>query len=178
MIERKGFAYLIDAMALLRTQAPFLMIGGRGPLKEQLQHQIQQVGISDSTKFLEYIPDESIPAYFSAADVFVLPSIVDQRDDTEGLGVVLLEALACATPCVASRVGGIPDVITDDLNGYLVEPGDPIAIADRVQKLLADELLRHEMGKYGRQVVEQHFSWEAKAREILQVYGALLRRTL
>jgi glycosyltransferase involved in cell wall biosynthesis len=175
-IERKGFQYLIDAMAsLTQAPAPFLMIGGRGPLKERLQRQAQERGIGDRVKFLDYIPDDCIPAYYGAADVFVLPSVVDQRDDTEGLGVVLLEALACGTPCVASQVGGILDIIVDGSNGFLVEPKDPIALADRISQLIADDGLRRDMGERGRLFVEENFSWQTRARGILDVYNKIVR---
>jgi glycosyltransferase involved in cell wall biosynthesis len=176
-IERKGFSYLIDALALLtQDPIPYLMIGGRGPLKEQLQRQVRDKGIANRVKFLDYIPDDCISAYYAAADVFVLPSIVDERDDTEGLGVVLLEALACETPCIASNVGGIPDVITDGLTGFLVEPGKPPALADRILQLITDDDLRQEMGKQGRLFVKEHFSWQTKACEIFQVYQTALGR--
>jgi glycosyltransferase involved in cell wall biosynthesis len=175
-IERKGFSYLIDALALLNQDpAPYLMIGGRGPLKEQLQRQVRDKGIANRVKFLDYIPDDCIPAYYAAADVFVLPSVVDERDDTEGLGVVLLEALACRTPCVASNVGGIPDVITDGLNGFLVEPGNSQVLASKILQLITEDDLRQEMGKQGRLFVKEHFSWRAKAREILEVYEQVVR---
>jgi glycosyltransferase involved in cell wall biosynthesis len=136
---------------------------------------VQERGIGKRVKFLDYIPDDCIPAYYAAADVFVLPSVVDEGGDTEGLGVVLLEALACKTPCVASNVGGIPDVITDGLNGFLVGPGDSQALVDRISKLIADSGLRRRMGGQGRLFVERHFSWHAKARQILEVYEEVLQ---
>jgi len=176
-IERKGFPYLIDAIASLSEDpTPYLMIGGRGPLKEQLQRQVQERGIADRVKFLNYIPDDCIPAYYAAADVFVLPSVVDERDDTEGLGVALLEALACRTPCVASNVGGIPDVITDGLNGLLVESANSQALADKILQLIVEDDLRLEMGKQGRLFVKEHFSWQTKVCEIFQVYQTVLGR--
>ena len=175
-IERKGFSYLIDAIALLQERGPVqLMIGGRGPLKESLQQQASNLGISDRVVFLDYIPDDELPGYYTVADLFVSPSIVDSQGDTEGLGMVLLEALACETPCVASRVGGIVDIIEDGVNGFLVEPRDSVAIADRIWRLISDDKLRQEMGKQGRLFVERHFSWQAKAREILKVYEGLVQ---
>jgi glycosyltransferase involved in cell wall biosynthesis len=170
-IERKGFSYLIEAISLLNEPPkPFLMIGGRGPLKEQLQRQAEMAGIADRVKFLDYIPDDCIPAYYAAADVFVLPSVVDARGDTEGLGVVLLESLACETPCVASAVGGILDIVTDGVNGFLVEPRNSQALGDRIVKIVKNGDLRREMGSKGREFVDEHFSWQAKAREIIRVY--------
>jgi glycosyltransferase involved in cell wall biosynthesis len=174
-IERKGFPYLLQAMAELSQEpAPFLMIGGRGPLKEKLQAQARSLGIAERVKFLDYIPDEAIPAYYSAADVFILPSVVDERHDTEGLGVVLLEAMACQTPCVASRVGGIPDAVTDGVTGFLIEPAKPEEIAHKVRQLLTDDDLRLQMGMQGRQMMQKAFSWQAKARSIKHVYEEIL----
>lgn len=174
-IERKGFSYLIDAMALFDVEPlPFLMLGGRGPLKEALQNQAIKNGISNRIKFLEYIPDDCIPAYYAAADVFVLPSVVDERGDTEGLGVVLIESMACKTPCVASKIGGIVDIISDGENGLYVEPQDSIALGDSIGKIITNNEFQQSLGENGRIFVENHFSWQAKAREILDTYKKIL----
>jgi glycosyltransferase involved in cell wall biosynthesis len=174
-IERKGFSYLIDAVALLQEKGMVqLMIGGRGPLKEALQQQVEELGISDRVTFLDYISDEDLPAYYTVADLFVSPSVVDSQGDTEGLGMVLLEALACETPCVASRVGGIVDIIKEGVNGFLVEPRNSEQLADRVRFLLSRDDLRASMAKTGRKMVNDEFSWDAKAIEIHQVYRSLL----
>jgi glycosyltransferase involved in cell wall biosynthesis len=174
-IERKGFSYLIDALACLdEDQRPFLMLGGRGPLKEELRGQVRRNQLSAYVKFLDYIPDGAIAAYHAAADLFVLPSIVDDRNDTEGLGVVLLEALACGTPCVASRVGGITDVIQDGCNGLLVAPQDARQLAEKIGSLLADDALRRRLGRQGRQFVVENFAWQKQALRIRQVYESLL----
>jgi len=174
-IERKGFDYLIEAIAMLQESQPVqLMIGGRGPLKEALQQQVSNLGIVDRVVFLDYIPDDELPAYYTVADVCVSPSIIDLQGDTEGLGMVLLEALACETPCVASRVGGIVDIVQDGINGFLVEPKNSAEIADKIQWLISNDELRQEMGTQGRLFVEEHFSWQTKAHEILTVYQAIL----
>jgi glycosyltransferase involved in cell wall biosynthesis len=174
-IERKGFDYLIEAIAMLQESQPVqLMIGGRGPLKEALQQQVSKLGIVDQVVFLDYIPDDELPAYYTVADVCVSPSIIDLQGDTEGLGMVLLEALACETPCVASRVGGIVDIVQDGINGFLVEPKNSAELADKIQWLISSDELRQEMGTQGRLFVEEHFSWQAKAHEILTVYQAIL----
>ncbi len=174
-IERKGFAYLIEAIAMLQESQPVqLMIGGRGPLKEALQQQVSNLGIVDQVVFLDYIPDDELPAYYTVADVCVSPSIIDLQGDTEGLGMVLLEALACETPCVASRVGGIVDIVQDGINGFLVEPKSSAELADKIQWLINNDGLRQEMGTQGRLFVEEYFSWQVKAHEILTVYQAIL----
>ena len=171
-IERKGFSHLIEAVALLQKKVTVqLMIGGRGPLKGTLQQQAEELGIADRVIFLDYISDDDLPAYYTIADLFVSPSVVDSQGDTEGLGVVLLEALACETPCVASAVGGILDIIKDGRTGFFVEPGNSTAIAGRAWQLINDEDLRHKMGKQGRLSVEKRFSWQVKVQEILRVYN-------
>jgi glycosyltransferase involved in cell wall biosynthesis len=174
-IERKGFSYLIEAIAMLQKSQPVqLMIGGRGPLKGALQQQVSNLGIVDQVVFLDYISDDELPAYYTVADVCVSPSIIDLQGDTEGLGMVLLEALACETPCVASRVGGIVDIVQDGMNGLLVEPKNSADLADKIQWLINNDRLRQEMGTQGRLFVKEHFSWQVKAHEILTVYQAIL----
>jgi glycosyltransferase involved in cell wall biosynthesis len=174
LIGWKGFAYLIDAMALVHTDPlPYLLIGGRGPLRKQLERRIQQKRLEDRIKLVGNIPYEYIHHYHSAADIFILPSIIDQEGNTEGLGVVLLEALACGTPCIASNVGGIPDIIKDGKNGFLVEPKDVSALAKKITALIENEGLRQEMSDYGRRFVAKEFSWQAKARELYTTYQKL-----
>jgi glycosyltransferase involved in cell wall biosynthesis len=175
-IKLKGFAHLIDAVAQLGQEpVPYLMLGGQGPLREQLENRAQKAGIAERVKFLGYIPNKYTPIYYSAADVFVLPSIIDKQGNTEGLGVVLLEAIACETPCVASSVGGITDIIVDGVNGFLVEPGNSQQIANRLSQIITGENIRERMGKQGRLMVEKRFSWQAQADEILKVYKYLIR---
>ncbi len=173
-IERKGFSTLITAIAWLQADYPVqLMIGGRGPLKDALQQQAADLGIADKVFFLDYIPDAEMPAYYTLADVFVSPSVVDSQGDTEGLGMVLLEANACETPCVASATGGIVDIIVDGLNGYLARPADAGDLAAQIKRLLDDPEQRQRMGQQGRQRVIDHFAWEIKARQLLAVYEAV-----
>lgn len=175
LIEWKGFQHLIDAMDLIQTDPlPYLLIGGRGPLRKQLENQVHKKGLQDRIKFLGQIPYENIHYYYNAIDIFVLPSIIDREGNTEGLGVVLLEALACGTPCVASNVGGITDIIKDGKNGFLVKPGNPEALAERITELIEDDSLRRRMGVEGRKFIENNFSWQAKARELLNLYQNLI----
>ena len=176
LIEWKGFQYLIDAMGMIQTDPlPYLLIGGRGPLRKQLERQVHQKGIVDRVRIVDHIPFEFIHHYYRAADVFVLPSIIDNEGNTEGLGVVLLEALACGIPCVASRVGGITDIVQDGKNGFLVEPENPGALAHKITALIEDDRLRQKMSEYGRWFVTNNFSWKAKAQELYILYQKLLK---
>ncbi|MBT9151423.1 MAG: D-inositol 3-phosphate glycosyltransferase [candidate division WS2 bacterium] len=110
------------------------------------------------------------PFYYNAADVFCLPST-----STESFGIVNLEAMTCGVPIVASKIGGVPDVVKDGENGLLVQPKDYEALADAIIYLLENEDERERMGKNGREKVES-YSWERIAEETEKVYSSLMRQ--
>jgi glycosyltransferase involved in cell wall biosynthesis len=177
-IPRKGFEYLIEAFNVIVHRRKItnikLRIGGRGPLMPQYEQMIAQYSLGDFIGFLKYIKDGDIPSYYSEADIFVLPSIFDERGDTEGLGVVFLEANACETPVIGSKVGGISDVIKDGINGCYVQQKNAMDLAEKIIKLAGDEELRRQMGKTGRRIVEEHFNWNYLTRRIIRIYDSLL----
>jgi glycosyltransferase involved in cell wall biosynthesis len=178
-IPRKGFEYLIKAFNIIANKRKItnikLRIGGRGPLKKKYETMIKEYGLNSCISFLGYIKDEEIPSYYTEADIFVLPSIIDDRGDTEGLGVVLLEALACQTPCIASKVGGILDVIQKGENGFLVEQKNPVDLVGKILNLAQDENLRKKMGKRGSKNVLEKFNWNSIAIENIYIYEGLLK---
>lgn len=177
LVEWKGHTHLIEALRLLSEEpVPHLLIGGEGTLRQDLGRQVREKGLEDRVTFLDHIPGSLVASYYSLADVYTQPSIIDRDGTTEGLGVTLLEAMACGVPCVASRVGGIPDIIDDGENGFLVEPGNPHELAEKIGVLLRDEGLRRNMGEKGRLFVEEKYSWKAKARELMEIYRGILRR--
>jgi glycosyltransferase involved in cell wall biosynthesis len=179
-IPRKGIEYLIDAFNIIvhkkKIDTIKLRIGGRGPLKPKYENMINQYSLSNFIGFLEYINDEQIPSYYTETDIFVLPSIVDERGDTEGLGVVFLEANACQTAVIGSRVGGIKDVIHDGVNGYYVEQKNAADLADKIIKLAHDPNLREKMGKNGRKIVEQRFNWDMITAKLVDIYHLQLKQ--
>ncbi|MEK6837350.1 MAG: glycosyltransferase family 4 protein, partial [Nanoarchaeota archaeon] len=126
--------------------------------------------------FAGSIPNTDLPSFYKAADVFVLPSIIDSKGDTEGLGVVLLEAIAAGTPVVASNVGGIPDVITSNKTGLLVGQKNPAALSKAIVSLLKNSWLRKRFGTAAKIRVEKNFSWEKIAAEFAKVYDSIISR--
>ena len=176
-IPRKGIRYLISAMDILvhqRNQTQYkLRIGGRGPMKAEYEQQINELNLQDYISFLSYIPDKAIPTYYTECDIFVLPSIVDDRGDTEGLGVVFLEANACETPSLGTDVGGITDAIEDGVSGFYINEKDPADIADKIERLGNDPALREQLGVQGRRRIEEKFNWNTIAKQIIEVYKTL-----
>ena len=124
LVRVKNVPSLVEAFAKLRAQGACdrLVVVGGGPLRGDLESQATALGVAEDVTFTGQLPHEQLPAWMNAADVFVLPS------RNEGLGLVLLEAMACGTPCVGTAVGGIPEIV-DDSVGTLVPPDDPDALA-------------------------------------------------
>ena len=159
-IAWKGFAFLLQAASQIRDRAPFvLIVGGQGPETTTLKKMAERLKIKDRVVFTGPVPNNDMPRLYNRADVFVLPSIVDKAGNTEGLGVVLMEAMACGTPCVASKVGGIPDVVQDGYNGFLTLPGDVTALGESILALLNKAELRESMGENGRRFIVENYSW-------------------
>src|SRR6266566_2788274 len=139
---------------------------GKGPVLE----------VADRVVFRGKIPPDELQASYARAAVCVLPSVLDARGDTEGLGVVLLEAMNHATPVIASRVGGIPDIVEDGVSGLLVPPGDAAALAAAVRRLRDDPDLARRLGEGGRRRLREQFNWPAIVRRWLELYAGLVTR--
>jgi len=175
LIKWKGINYLIEAMPLVLQQLPQarLVICGDGAERKDLEKLTQQLNLAHSVSFEGRIPNEQLPDYYRSASVFVLPSIVDITGETEALGVVLLEAMACGTPVIGSNVGGIPDIITDGWNGFLAKQKNPQDLADKIIKLLSDEEMRQMFSDNGLQRISERFSWEVVTGKIGETYEQL-----
>jgi len=142
-----------------------LAFAGAGPLKEELIRQSKKLGIERNAIFAGFVEESSKPFYYRAADIFCFPSVMKH----EIFGIVNLEAMACGIPIVASKIGGVPDVVKDGENGLLVPPGDSDALAEAIIYLLENEEVRESLGKNGRKKVD-NYSWERIAAETEKLY--------
>jgi len=177
LVEWKGHRHLIGAVRRVNDKMNVhLLIGGEGTLRQDLGKLVAEQGLENHVTFLDHIPGHLMNTYYSMADLYIQPSIIDKDGTTEGLGVTILEAMACETPCIGSRVGGIPDIIRDGENGFLVNPADPEQLAEKICCLLKDKDLRERMGRDGRKFVEENYSWNAKAGELMEIYGSLIEK--
>ncbi len=177
MVERKGFRYLIEAMPYVLEKFPDtkLIIGGDGPERKNLEHIAKKLGISEKVIFPGFIPDEDFPKYIKAADVFVLPSIVDSSGDTEGSATILLEAMACGTPVVGTKVGGVPYAIKDGVGGFLVDEKNPYQLAEKIINLLKNRKVSGKMSKVGGEYIEKKFSWDIIAIKYIEYFKELMK---
>ena len=157
LIERKGHHLVIEALASLPEAR--LAIAGDGPEDGALRALAHRLGVADRVRFLGNVPHEELPRIYGAADVLVLAS------SREGWANVLLEAMACGTPVVATDIWGTPEVVTSPVAGRLVARRDAAAIADGVRDLLADPPDRAATRRYA-----EAFSWEETVRGQLAVF--------
>ena len=168
--EGKGHTVLIEAFKLLKEKIKDakLVIVGEGYLYDELFRRVGNNGLRDSVLFTGFQMDVS--EIIATFDVAVLPSFF------EGMGRVILEAMAMEKPIVASRVGGIPDLIDEGINGLLVRPGDARELADALERVLSDNGLAKKLGKEGRKKIKDQFSADVMVRSIEKLYRELLAR--
>jgi len=165
----KGIKYLIKALCIIKRVIPKtrLLIVGYGEERENLERLVKELNIEDSVIFMGKVPNEKVSKYMTASDVFVLPSL------SESFGIVNLEAMACGLPIVATMVGGIPEVVKDGENGFLVEPKNPEQIAEKVLMLLKNEKLRKEISINNKEKAKK-YSWENVVQKLEKIYSEVL----
>ncbi len=179
LVERKGVDILLRAAAQFSQSESArlgLVIVGDGPERHRLESLARELELDRWVEFKGRVGNAELQRCYRSARVFVLPAIVDRRGDTEGLGVVLLEAMSYGIPVVASKTGGITDIVEDEINGLVVEPGDPAALAAALERLARDPALASRLGAAGRCTVESRFSWDAIVERWEQLYSGLLDR--
>ena len=172
-IERKGICYLIEAAKHLPRDKFEIRIVGVGDLTEQLKQQAAAVNDGAEIIFTGKLSPEALANEYKTANVFTLPAIVDHKGDTEGLGVVLIEAMELGLPIVASNVGGIPDVVVDGESGILVPEKDPVVLADAFKCLEADPTLIQKLLAGARKRIEECFTWDGIIERQIEVYKRL-----
>jgi glycosyltransferase involved in cell wall biosynthesis len=169
LVARKGVDRLLEALAGLRVRPWRLEIVGFGPERDPLERRAAELGIADRVEFLGRVTSAELVAAYRRATCFVLPATLDERADTEGLGVVLLEAMSYGVPVVATRRGGIVDVVDDGKTGILVED-DPDALAEAIAALLEDPDRGRALGRAGRARVRERFGWDSIVDRLEAVY--------
>jgi glycosyltransferase involved in cell wall biosynthesis len=170
LVPHKGQRYLIDAARLVHQEVPDarVIIFGEGELRPSLEHHVHELGLDKHVFLPGFRPD--VLGCLKSIDVFVMSSV------TEGLGTSLLDAMACGRAIVATRTGGIPEVVEHGTTGLLVPPRDQQAMANAIVTLLTDEPLRARMGAAGFARVSERFTVERMVDETSAVYARLVGR--
>jgi L-malate glycosyltransferase len=153
--HRYGFRTLFRALCIVRHGHPEvrLIVVGDGQDKDSIVADARNIGLADCVTFVSALPHRELPDVLRQFDVMALPSY------EESFGVVALEASASGLPVVASRIGGLPEVISDGRTGVLVPPGDHVALSTSLDRLLRDVALRKQLGREGRRWVLAHYHW-------------------
>jgi len=168
----KNMALLIDALARMREAgaSTHLVLVGEGPEQGALQRQAARLGVEDAVTFVGYVPQHEMAPYYRAADIFALASEFDNSPN------VVLEAMACGLPVVATDVGGVAEYVIEKRGGSLVPRADADGMAGALGRWLGDSDARREASTFNRQRVLDRFSWRASAERLLEVYHEVLDR--
>lgn len=172
LVERKGHDMVIAALPKLVESFPKLvyLIVGDGPCRSNLETLALKAGVAANVIFAGKITDERLPYAYSVCDAFVMPSRHrEEFGDVEGLGLVYLEASACAKPVVGGRSGGVPDAVIDGVTGFLADPSSPEDIASAISRLLSSPELAARLGRQGRDHVLAEFTWPQFADRVRRI---------
>jgi colanic acid/amylovoran biosynthesis glycosyltransferase len=168
LIAKKGFADLICACGLIAERGKSFRceIIGEGPLENELHGQIERLNLQNRVALSGAKPQGEVRQRLAAANVFVLPSIIDPERGMDNLPTVIMEAMATALPVVSTNIGGIPEMVIENETGFLLEPADASALADAIEKVIDDRLLAQRLGHAGYQRAHELFSIEKNVREL------------
>ena len=173
LVRKKGFEYLIDALARIDDPAVVALAGG-GDLRHELAERARAAGVGSRVQFLGDINQDEVAGLFAAADVAVVPSVHDDSGNVDGLPNTVLEALASATPVVATTAGGIGTVIEDGHTGMIVPERDSPALAAGITAVLRDRAFGEQMGQQARATVIARHGWAAAAVRFEAAYDRAL----
>jgi len=161
--HEKGLEYLFKAFSSLDAKDTELVVVGDGPLKEKLVIMASDLKIANKVKFIGAVPHQETYLWYNAADVYCLPSL------WEGCPNVIIESLACGTPVVSTKVGGIPDLVLSEDYGFLVSPGDEVSLSKALEKALNRDWDRSHIADFGRQN-----TWDQVADRVIEVFKKVL----
>ena len=168
LIAKKGFADLIGACGLIAERGKSFRceIIGEGPLENELRGQIERLNLQNRVVLPGAKQQREVRQRLAAANVFVLPSIIDPDGGMDNLPTVIMEAMATGLPVVSTKIGGIPEMVVENETGFLLRPGDAVALADAIEKVINNLSLAQKLGQAGCERAQELFSIEKNVREL------------
>jgi len=177
MVYKKGFDVLIHAYKKLAQDYPNtrLIIGGDGSTRTSLEELSKELNIQNQVIFTGRISWNKVPDFLSLGDIFALSSIQDDHGNLDGLPTVLLEAMACGLPIVASDIGGVNRVMTDGENGLLIPPGDSCSLAKTLDKMLNHPELRKKLSQAAYQAIVSEHNWDSVSSRLTKIFNEAIQ---
>ncbi|NOY53569.1 MAG: glycosyltransferase family 4 protein [Deltaproteobacteria bacterium] len=175
LVKRKGHDTVIGAVKKLSPEFPELvyLIVGEGPERSRLETLVKDLRIEDRVIFAGFVEEQSLPAYYSLCDLFVLtPVEIEEDGDVEGFGIVYLEANAMGKAVIGSRSGGIQDAVVHEETGLLVTPDDIESLSGAIRFLLKENTFRRQLGRQGRERVYSEYTWSRIASRLNRIIAA------
>jgi D-inositol-3-phosphate glycosyltransferase len=170
LIGLKGVKTLLKAVSKIHLTHPLkVIIAGEGEERNLLEELTRELGIERKVIFAGFVPHAEIPRYYGIARLAVFPSVAD-----EAFGISICEAMACGLPTIATRVGGIPELIEDEQTGFLIPPRNEDILAEKIERLLQDPDGGREIGYQAAQRVRDLFTWEKVTDRLIRVYRKVL----
>ena len=172
LVEKMGIVYLIKAILIVIKEVPKckLIIIWSGPLYDNLQQLVRDLDMERYLQFRGDVSDSELIRYYEDADIFILPCIVTENGDRDGILVAMMEAMAMKLPVISMAVSGISELVEDGASGILVPPKDEKAIADAIITLCKDGELRVKMSEEGRKIIERKVNIVFEAEKLIGVF--------
>lgn len=172
LVEKKGYAHLIDACAALVERGTDVVcdIVGSGPLREELEERVRGRALEGRVRLLGAMSQEDVARLYAAADLFALPCVVARDGDRDGIPVVLMEAMASGVPVVSTDVSGIPELVRSGETGVCVPPGDAVALADALEGLIRSPERRRSMAEAARRTIVEGYQSRENAARLLGIF--------
>jgi L-malate glycosyltransferase len=172
--EIYGIDYLIRAFASVKNKLVNkklkLVIVGDGSIRKEIEQLITELNLQKDVILTGKVKHSEINKYYNIIDIYVAISV----NDAESFGVAILEASACEKPVIVSRIGGLPEVVAENVTGFIVQPKNVAETAEKIEKLIVDRNLRTQLGKAGRVRVVNEFNWEANVKKMVEIYKSNL----
>jgi glycosyltransferase involved in cell wall biosynthesis len=163
----KGVDTLVEALGSLGNEAPRTLLIGRGPQQENLTRAIERYDLADRVRILPWMTHDELAQTLTTARLVVLPS----REENFSLAV--LSAMAVGAPVISTRVGGTPEIIKHGDNGWLVAPGEPVALAVAIRQMYQDVALAQRLGRAGLEHIRTHLTWDIVAKALEKIYRSV-----